>query len=570
MKRLLLGQVSAQDLHVQHARLHARRAAFDQMRAALASIEAEGELGVELGLEVAALQHSAGFLSDAWSTLERLSERAPEDGRVQAAQASIALDRGEHALSREISTRLLRAHPHDERVQRQLLMAMAYDPQCSDAEHLAAARAWGAWAMAQAGGAQARPLVRERGDAPLRVGYLGADFCQHTVGLLVKGVLAAHDRQRVEVYVYSAGEVYDAVSQAIKATSHWRRVNRLSDQALVAQIRADAIDVLVDLSGHTAGSRVRVFAHRPAPVQVSWLGYFATTGLPEMDAVLLDAVHAPASVQAQFVESVVRLRGGRLCYQAQDWMQALTPAPVPSAQSGVITFGSFNNTAKYTPQVLATWAAILKAVPQSRLVLKWRNFNDEGLRQQVHRAFDTLGVDVSRVDLRGPSFHKDMLAEYADIDIALDPFPFTGGLTSFEALWMGVPVVTLAGQRVVGRQSAAFLHAMGRADWVASDLSAYVQIAKDLAADSAALEHWRDALRPVMLESPLCDVQGFTRSLEQALQALVQQVHAQQRLAALEPVVAHLERRLQLTQTAQQAYAQALMAALPGAANKVS
>ncbi len=565
LKASLLGQLSPRVQGVLQARQHARRGQFARMQAALLGW-AEGAEGaatdVALGLEVAALLHSAGFLGDAAQTLARLEAWAPNDVRVHAAHASLALDYGEHGLSRAISARLLREHPFDERVRRQLLMAMSYDPACSDDEHLQAARSWASWAENQAGGPQPRPALRPPDGGPMRVGYLGADFCQHTVGLFVRGVLAAHDRQRVAVYVYSAGDVFDAVSQEIKAASHWRRVHGLTDRALVAQIRADGVDVLVDLSGHTAGSRLRVFAHRPAPVQVSWLGYFATTGLSCVDAVLLDEVHAPASVQAQFVEPIVRLRGGRLCYQAQDWMQDLAVAPAPNAKRGRITFGSFNNTAKYTPTLFAVWASILNAVPDSRLVLKWRNFNDAELCQRVHGQFEQHGVSPSRVELRGPSFHKDMLAEYADIDIALDPFPFTGGLTSCEALWMGVPVVTLAGPRVVGRQTAAFLYAMGRAEWVAADVSAYVGVAVALASDPSSLLHWRTRLRATMANSPLCDVAGFTRALEQTLAGLLHGAQVQQ-LEAWEQTVATLETRLRMTQAAHQAYAQALLAALP-------
>ena len=173
-------------------------------------------------------------------------------------------------------------------------------------------------------------------------------------------------------------------------------------------------------------------------MQVSWLGYFATTGLQYMNAVLLDDWHAPAGAQSQFVEPIIRLPAGRICYQPVPFAPPVSPAPC--LINGFITFGSFNNTGKYNPRVFDVWAQVLASVPNSRLVLKWRTFNDAALGQSVTDAFTQRGIHPQRLDLRGPSFHADVLKEYADIDIALDPFPFTGGLTSCEALWMGVPL----------------------------------------------------------------------------------------------------------------------------------
>ncbi len=180
--------------------------------------------------------------------------------------------------------------------------------------------------------------------------------------------------------------------------------------------------MLVDLSGHTAGSRLTVFAHRPAPVQVSWLGYFATTGLSCMDAVLLDEWHAPEGTETQFVEPIIQLPGGRFCYTPVPWAPEV--APLPSLTRGHITFGCFNNTAKLNAGVFGVWAQILAAVPDSRLVLKWRSFADDGLCQSVRKVFAARGIDPERIELRAASFHAEVLKEYAAIDIALDPFPF--------------------------------------------------------------------------------------------------------------------------------------------------
>lgn len=369
-------------------------------------------------------------------------------------------------------------------------------------------------------------------DRPLRIGYVSADLCQHTVGLFVKGVLKAHDPSRVQVFAYSAGQVKDWVTDEVRAVATLRDVSVLDDAALAAQIRADGIDVLVDLSGHTAGSRLTAFAHRPAPVMVSWLGYFATTGLPTMDAVLLDEWHAPPSTEAQFVEPILRLPSGRFCYQPVPWAPAEVALP-PVERNGYITFGCFNNTAKFNVGVFDAWAQVLQTVPDARLILKWRTFNDEAFRQQVTDAFVARGIPAERIELRGPSFHADLLKEYADIDIALDPFPFTGGLTSCEALWMGVPVITWPQSRVVSRQTWAFLNQIGLPELAAQDANDYVRIAAELANDRARLAHLRATLRDRMRASPLMDVAGFTRQLEDTLIDLYRRIEAEERQKAM-------------------------------------
>lgn len=391
-------------------------------------------------------------------------------------------------------------------------MSLEYDPQASDAERLALAREWGAWAMKEAGECM-RPPLRALPGRPLRVGYVSADYCQHTVGLFVKDVLAAHDRERVIPYAYSAGAVNDWVTETIRSASIFRDVKTLGDAELAELIRRDEIDLLVDLSGHTAGSRLAVFARRPAPIQASWLGYFATTGLPVIDAVLLDEWHAPPGFESQFVEPVVRLAGGRFCYTPLHFAPAQV-APPPSASRGVVTFGCFNNTGKLHPGVLALWARILAAVPGSRLLLKWRTFQDDGMCQEVRAAFAQYGISGDRIELRGASFHADLLKEYGDVDIALDPFPFTGGLTSCEALWMGVPVITWPQGRVVSRQTYAFLSAIGLPELAAHDGDEYVRIAVSLANDPKLLRDIRFGMRQRMRESDLCNVGGFTRRLE--------------------------------------------------------
>ena len=483
-------------------------------------------------LEVGAQLAAYGFLTDARACYEKAQTLAPADLRATVNLANLARDAGEHTEARRLYADLLRQLPDHPVIRRNALASLEYDHEVLDAERLAQAQAWGDWAIARAGGARPRPALLPLKNRPLRIGYVSADLCQHTVGLFVKDVLKAHDPTRVQVFAYSAGTVKDWVTDEIRTACTLREVSALDDVALAAQIRVDGIDVLVDLSGHTGGSRLTAFAHRPAPVMVSWLGYFATTGLPTMDALLLDAWHAPEGSEAQFVEPILRLPSGRFCYQPVPWAPAAVAAPA-FERNGFITFGCFNNTAKFNAGVFDAWARVLQAVPDARLILKWRTFNDEAFRQKVIQAFVDRGIAAERIELRGPSFHADLLKEYADIDIALDPFPFTGGLTSCEALWMGVPVITWPHSRVVSRQTHAFLHQIGLPELSAKDVDDYVRIAVELANDQARLAQLRTTLRDRMRASPLMDVAGFTRQLENTLIDLYRRIEAEESAHAM-------------------------------------
>lgn len=350
----------------------------------------------------------------------------------------------------------------------------------------------------------------------LRIGYVSGDFRQHPVGFLLLSALECHDKSVVEIFCYSNGRIADALTARLQACAdHWRTVVAASDDEAAAMIRQDGIDILVDLSGHNGQNRLPVFARHPAPVQLSWLGYWGTTGLSAIDAVLMDTATVLPGEEDGFTEAVIRLPGGRFCYTAPDYAPAVASPPL--LRNGFVTFGSFNNLAKVTPAVFALWARILVGVAHSRLVLKWKNLRSERECARVAAQFAAAGGDVSRLELRGPSSHPEMLAEYGDIDIALDPFPFSGGITSYEAVWMGVPVVTLPGRQPVSRQTLGLLVALGLdAALAASSAGAYVKIATGLAAAPEQLAGWRAGLRERMRTSPACDGVRMARALEAA------------------------------------------------------
>lgn len=513
---------------LQQARAHAQAGRFDALKAWAATVLEQEQANAVALLDVGVLLFNFGFSTQAQVCFAKAQALAPDDLRPIVNQANVARDWGDHAQARRLYGALQQRWPHHAILRRNALTSLEYDPAATDAQRLAQAQAWGQWAVARSGGVHQRPAMQNLAGRALRLGYVSADCCQHTVGLFVKDVLCAHQAQRVQVFVYSAGQVKDWVTDQIRAACQFREVAALDDAALAALIRQDGVDVLVDLSGHTAGSRLTAFAYRPAPVQVSWLGYFATTGLPCMDAVLLDDCHAPPGTEAQFAETIIRLPQGRFYYQPVPWAPT-TVAPAPALRNGHITFGCFNNSAKFNAEVFALWARILAALPDARLVLKWRTFNDEAFKQTVWAAFAQHGVAQHRIELRGPSFHADLLQEYADIDIALDPFPFTGGLTSCEALWMGVPVVTWPHSRVVSRQTLALLSAIGLPEFAARDADDYVRIAVDWATDIAQLVQLRHTLRDRMRASPLMDVAGFTHQLENTFIDLYQRIAVQQK-----------------------------------------
>lgn len=351
----------------------------------------------------------------------------------------------------------------------------------------------------------------------LRIGYVSGDFRRHPVGYFLAPVLTNHDRSKVELFCYSAFHGGDDITEYLRASSdHWRSLVGLNDEAAANLVRCDKIDILIDLSGHTDHNRLPMFALRAAPVQVSWLGYFGTTGLAAMDYVLADRFVVPDDENGNFTESIWRLPDSYLCFSPPDFEVAIEPA----TKAKTITFGNFNNYSKSSSYAITLWSRILARVPDSRLLLKTKALGDENVRRKVLRRFSEYGVGAERLQLEGAAPRADLLAAYNRIDIALDPTPYGGGTTTAEALWMGVPTVTLRGGSWVGRVSESILSTVGLPDLVATTPEEYVEIAAQLAADLPRRVSLRLNLRTMLEESPLCRGAGFTRNLEAALRAM--------------------------------------------------
>ena len=393
-----------------------------------------------------------------------------------------------------------------------LLMGAQYDAALTADQLRALAALWQpTWEASGHARLTALESASVRGER-IRVGYVSADFYRHPVGWFLRDVLGRHDPARFEVHCYASQAIRDDVTEAlIAAAHHWTFVGEDTDEDLARRIRSDGIDVLVDLSGHTSRNRLGAFALRAAPVQVSWLGYFASTGLAEMDAVLLARDQAAQGAQAYFTEELVTLDCCQFAYAPPHD----APDVVASGREEVV-FGCFNNLGKVNDEVLAAWRGILAALPRSRLVLKWTSLNDPWLQEILRRRLANHGIDAARVELRGPVPHRDLLEEYADIDVALDPFPFSGALTTCEALWMGVPVVTLEWHRPASRQTASILRAIGLEDLVAGTAGEYVARALALAGDPLRRAQLRRELRAMMRASSIGNGEAVARELERA------------------------------------------------------
>ena len=445
-------------------------------------------------------------------------EPADPEARHNLARALKQLGRFDEALDQ--LRQVLAADPDDFAARSDLLFVQNYMDCRSDAALLDDARAFGALAAARARPYEAWPRSAR---TALRVGLVSGDLREHPVGYFAQNVLAALAAQaagRVELFVYATTRADDAVSRRIQACCQaWRSIDGIDDEAAAAQVHADGIDILIDLAGHTANNRLPLFAWRPAPVQVSWLGYCASTGMAEIDHVLADPWIAPPGTEAQYVEHLWRLPETFLCFTPPDLAIDVQPLPALAA-GGRITFGSFNNLSKVNASVIALWSRVLAAVPDSRLFLKAPQLDAPSNRLTITEQFRAHGIDAARLLLEGSSPRADYLAAYHRVDIALDPFPYPGGTTSVEGLWMGVPVLSLAGRRALGRQGASILRNLGLQEWIADDGDEFVARAARYAADPAALALLRAGLRSRLAGSPLCDAPRFAGHLLAALGAM--------------------------------------------------
>lgn len=486
--------------------------------------EAEAEYAITLELQpdhvfalnnLSALLTNRGRIQQAAELLSRALRISPDSPQLLINFGRMSLHAGDAEAAAGAFRTVIGLQPNLADVHSNLLACLNYlfnqDPDRVFAEH----RQW------HERHASAIRRFRRWNNPPdaqrrLRIGYVSPDLCEHSVARFLEPVLREHNRERFEIACYADVPHPDATTARLRQLcDQWIDTSRLSHEQLAERIHGDRVDILVDLAGHTANNRLLTFARKPAPVQVTWLGYPNTTGLLSIDYRLSDAwADPPGMTEALHTETLVRLPDSFLCYCFPD--DTPEAGPLPSGVTGGITFASFNNLAKMTPGVMRVWAAILQNVPGSRLLLKSRATGDIDVRRRLIALFTSMGASEGQVEFHEPTpAHRDHMAAYNHVDIALDTFPYNGTTTTCEALWMGVPVICLAGQVHAARVGVSLLTQVGLIDLIAPDEEAYVATAVRLSQDPAGLAAIRRQLRGTMRNSSLCDAGGFTSALEQ-------------------------------------------------------
>ncbi len=400
------------------------------------------------------------------------------------------------------------------------IMYLNYDPSLPAAELAAEHRRFG---MALAKSAPPAEGFAERSRDPerrLRIGYLSPDLRMHSVAYFMAPILEGFDRGSFDLVAYANLRHSDTVTTRFRSLATlWRDVADLDDHQLARRIRADDIDILVDLAGYTANTRLPVLLHRPAPIQISYLGYPNTTGVPQVDYRITDGIADPDGADQLYTETLIRLPRPFLCYAYGTHAPAV--APPPHERNGYVTFGSCNSLCKVNPDVIAVWARVLQAMPGAQLLLKSVSTGQEPTQAHLRAAFAAHGIATERVRFMPYTTSLvDHLAIYNQIDIMLDTFPYNGTTTTMEALWMGVPVVTMAGDRHAGRVGASLLTGLGFTAGIAEHAEDYVATARLLAANPELIRYARAKLRRDVHDSPLCDMRGFNAALEEAYRAV--------------------------------------------------
>jgi protein O-GlcNAc transferase len=463
-----------------------------------------------------------GRLTEAMTWFERAHTIKPDTAAVFGNMALCQTEMGHIDAAVQLSRRCLAIRPDFAAARSNLLLSLCYDPSIGydllSAEHREWAKTCGV-APGQRINHRPQPVDRDR---PLRIGYVSPDFRTHSVAYFLDALIGGHNHTGYAPYCYSDVALDDALTHRFRScAAFWRDTARLTDAQLAQSIADDRIDILVDCTGHMARNRLGVFSRTPAPVQATWLGYPFSTGLDTINYRLTDAIADPAGEDRYYSEKLWRLDGCFACYRPLPDAPAITPGPATT--SGTVTLGCFNTLPKLTNAVLDLWARIIILTPGSRLFLKNKALSDPAVRNDLVQRFGDRGIGPERLILKGHAASVVAhLAHYGEVDLCLDTFPYNGTTTTCEALWMGVPVVTLAGAHHAGRVGISLLTAVGLKEWIGESEEEYVKIAVARALDIAQLTVVRTTLRSHMAGSPLCDGNAFVNKMEAAYRTMWQ------------------------------------------------
>lgn len=439
--------------------------------------------------------------------------------------APACLTLGDYEGAADAARKALALDPLLHMARSNLLVALSCNPNVSAQTYLAEAKLYGELVTTQAksslfAAGSITQVAANAADRMLRIGFVSGDLHSHPVGYFLESLVTAWNPRGMTRVAYDNGSRSDALTARLKSNFDcWHEVAHLNDNELSVLIHRDQIDVLIDLSGHTAKNRLPVFARRPAALQVSWLGYWASTGLPGMDFILADAVSTPAEQKQHFSERVAYLPDTRMCFSSPVDSDVPLFDP-PMATLGHPTFGSFQRITKINNHTMSLWGRVMKELPGSRLRLQAVNVTAEPLRSMLLERLAAAGVPTSFVDLVEAGSRRDYLEAHGAVDMVLDTFPHTGATTTCEALWMGVPTVTLAGHSMLSRQGASLLSAVGLPDWIARDEPEFVTMAVRQANDLAGLKRLRATLRDRLMTSPLTDAKRFANAFQSLISSL--------------------------------------------------
>ncbi len=471
------------------------------------------------------LNNLAGICGDKYARYEeaigyynRALEIQPNRSEVLSNLASTYKNLGQLDKSIVYFKKAIEAKPEDPILYSNLLMAMIYASTVTPEDVMDVARKYG--------DRFAKPLLSRRPfknvknpDRKLKIGFVSPDFRNHPVHTFFEPIALNADREKFEIFAYSHTKVEDFVAQRLKAeVDHWRDIRFINDDDAAELIKSDMIDILVDLTGHTGGNRLLIFARKPAPIQITWLGFPATTGIKAIDYRLTDVFAEPPGMTEHLnIEELWRLPEIFCCYRSGDVDVAVIDHP-PFEDNGYITFGCFNNFTKVTDPVMETWGRIMNTVPDCRLLLEIAGIDNPKTKEEAEERLGKY-LPMDRVILQARKSNNQYVL-YNKIDIALDPFPCVGGTTSFDTMWMGVPFVTLAGKHFGSRMGVTILTNAGLPELIAQNTNEYVKIASDLAKDRDRLKKMRHNLRDRVIASPLMDQKRFVRNMEDAFRGM--------------------------------------------------